>query len=431
MRSPLLLTLASVTPLIGCAAEPAEVSTTESAVSAHQYVQNRSGTAETYSLLGPMAELEATNAFFKDMGTNGRTCVSCHSAAGGWTPSASDELWKDSHGSDPLFMTTHDVGVCPDSDITKKGDPRRAMKLLIERGLTRASVAVKATAEFEVVAVDDPYACSTTSTTAFFGYRKPNPTVGIAQKTSVTWAPAPQPDMVATLKGLVVGATRLHGQTTYTPTDEEQTEGADFMLHTYFAQVVDDHAGRLDVDGARGGPVHLANQDWYPGINHASTGPTTRKVFDIYDAWSGDDRKHRALIAEGQAIFNFRQNANGGTCSGCHNSPNVGTHSVYRLFDIGVVDIADPDLPRVTLRNKTTGELRVVSNLGRAAATGLWSDVGKMKVPTLRGLSSRAPFFSSGQAKSLRDVVDHYDARFGFGYTTRERDALVAFLAAL
>jgi cytochrome c peroxidase len=72
-----------------------------------------------------------------------------------------------------------------------------------------------------------------------------------------------------------------------------------------------------------------------------------------------------------------------------------------------------------------------VNNLGRAAATGLWADIGKMSVPLLRGLSSRAPFFNSGQAKTLRDVVEHYDQRFNFNYTHHEKKALVAFLSAL
>jgi hypothetical protein len=237
--------------------------------------------------------------------------------------------------------------------------------------------------------------------------------------------------MRAALKGFVVGATRVHGLTTYTPTDEEQNQGADFMQFTYFAQIEDERAGRLDADGARGGPVHLSEQEWFVGINHSSTGPSTRKVFDIYDAWIGDYDEDRRLIAEGQEIFNFRENANGGTCSGCHNSPNVGTRSIYQLFDIGIVDVYDEDLPRVTLRNKTTGETRTVSNLGRAAATGLWTDIGRMSVPTLRGLAQRAPYFSSGQARSLKDVVEHYNRRFNFGFTKRERAALVAFLKAL
>lgn len=406
-------------------------------------VRNSAGVAETYSLLGPIEEVMATNSFFKDMGTNGRVCGSCHGEEGGWTASASQALWDESHGSDPLFMRTHDNGLCPDSDISTKGKRKKAMVLTRERGSTRGGGGIPAGAEFEVTAVDDPYHCSGTTVASFFGYRKPNPSFAASKKTSVTWAPGPQPDMRGLLKGILVGGTQFHGQTTYVPTDDEQNQAADFMLDTFFAQIVDDRAGRLDEDGALGGPVHLAEQEWFVGINHASTGPTTRDVFTLFDAWrdldpgpcgDGHERRkieQRRLIAEGQELFNFRENANGGTCSGCHNSPNVGTRSVFQLFDIGTVDRADPGLPSIHLRNLTTGEERVVNNLGRAQSTGKWTDVGKMAVPILRGLAQRAPYFNSGQAATLGDVVDHYDQRFHFTFTSHEKEALVAFLSAL
>ena len=406
-----------------------------------QQVRNRAGLAEAYSPLGSLAELEASNPFFADLGTNGRTCASCHGLEGGWTTSHARRLWDRSDGTDPLFMVTFDIGKCAESDISTRRARRNAMELTLERGSVRAGMQrVQPTAEFEVTEVEDPYDCAITSLTQFYGYRKPNPLTSVSQKTSVTWAPGPQPDMRATLKALFIGATQLHGATTYVPTVEEQEVAADFMLFNYFAQIEDEDAGRLDDDGARGGPVNLAAQDWFVGINHASTGTTTRKVFDIYDAWlDADTGRHRhsqkwrarALIAEGQEIFNFRENANGGTCSGCHNSPNVGTRSVYQLFDIGIVDKDDPELPRIHLRNKTTGETRIVNNLGRAGATGLWADVGKMSVPLLRGLSSRGPYFNSGQAKTLMDVVEHYNARFSFNFTSHEKKALAAFLSAL
>jgi hypothetical protein len=449
MRSAIFAITICLLP-VGCTDETDDQATTiQDSRHESDRFRNAAGYAENYSPLGSLAHQRRTNAFFKNLGTSGRTCESCHGAAGGWTPSASDELWHDSHGTDPLFMFTHDNGVCPDSDISTKRKRQAAMKLTLERGATRGGLSVQPTAEFEVTAVEDPYHCSGTTLTAFFGYRKPNPSFAASMKTSVTWAPAAQPDMRATLKGVMVGGTAVHGLTTYVPTAEEQEQAADAMMFNYFAQIEDDRAGRLDDDGARGGPRHLAEQEWFLGINHASTGATTKKVFDIYDAWIGlgdshrcDDDDHgrnrhgrrddyRALIAEGQELFNFRQNANGGTCSGCHNSPNVGTRSVYQLFDIGIVDKNDPDLPRIHLRNKSTGEVRIVNNLGRASATGLWSDVGKMSVPILRGLAQRGPYFDSGQARTLDDVVDHYNQRSQFNFTAHEHKALVAFLKAL
>lgn len=412
-----------------------------------QQVRNRAGIAEAYSPLGTLAELEQTNAFFADLGTNGRTCASCHGLEGGWTTSAAQKMWDESNGTDPLFMFTFDNGKCASSDISTKAKRKDAMKLTLERGSVRAGQQrVQPTAEFEVTAVDDPYGCPENSLTAINGYRKPNPLTSVSQKTSVTWAPGPQPDLRATVKALFIGATQFHSATTFVPTVEQQEQAADFMLYNYFAQIEDNVAGRLDEDGARGGPRYLAEQEWFLGINHASTGPTTRKVFDLFDAWIGADHEYdfgwhrhckdrkqaekRALIAEGQEIFNFRENATGGTCSGCHNSPNVGSRSVYQLFDVGINDVNDPGLPRIHLRNKTTGAERIVNNLGRGS-TGLWADVGKMAVPILRGLSSRAPYFDSGQAKTLEDVVNHYDQRFTFNFTNHEKKALAAFLSAL
>jgi cytochrome c peroxidase len=49
----------------------------------------------------------------------------------------------------------------------------------------------------------------------------------------------------------------------------------------------------------------------------------------------------------------------------------------------------------------------------------------------LRGLSARAPYFSSGSAKSLREVVDYYDRRFDIKYNDQEKQDLINFLSVL
>jgi cytochrome c peroxidase len=54
-----------------------------------------------------------------------------------------------------------------------------------------------------------------------------------------------------------------------------------------------------------------------------------------------------------------------------------------------------------------------------------------MKVPTLRGLPARAPYFHNGSADSLAEVVNFYDARFHIGFSQREKEDLIAFLNAL
>jgi cytochrome c peroxidase len=49
----------------------------------------------------------------------------------------------------------------------------------------------------------------------------------------------------------------------------------------------------------------------------------------------------------------------------------------------------------------------------------------------LRGLAARAPYFSNGSAKNLREVVDFYDRRFDMKLTDTDKDDLVNFLGIL
>jgi cytochrome c peroxidase len=46
-------------------------------------------------------------------------------------------------------------------------------------------------------------------------------------------------------------------------------------------------------------------------------------------------------------------------------------------------------------------------------------------------LGSRAPYFHNGGAKTLADVVNFYNKRFGIGLTADEQENLALFLAQL
>ena len=65
------------------------------------------------------ATFTANNAFFKDMGTNGRTCFTCHQPQNGWGISAKDvaERFERSAGTDPIFRLV-DGATCPSHDIS-------------------------------------------------------------------------------------------------------------------------------------------------------------------------------------------------------------------------------------------------------------------------------------------------------------------------
>jgi cytochrome c peroxidase len=55
----------------------------------------------------------------------------------------------------------------------------------------------------------------------------------------------------------------------------------------------------------------------------------------------------------------------------------------------------------------------------------------RFKVPSLRGISARAPYFHNGIAATLEEVVEHYEVALGFVFTPQQEEDLVAFLKAL
>jgi cytochrome c peroxidase len=63
--------------------------------------------------------------------------------------------------------------------------------------------------------------------------------------------------------------------------------------------------------------------------------------------------------------------------------------------------------------------------------TGLWKDIGKIKVPSLRGLESRSPYFHDGSENDVAELVAFYDRRFSIGLSAQEIADLAAFLKAM
>ena len=125
-----------------------------------------------------------------------------------------------------------------------------------------------------------------------------------------------------------------------------------------------------------------------------------------------------------------------GVSTTCHDSPNVGNHSVSAPLNIGVSDVNGPldvsYLPVITLRQKKGGNAVIsTTDPGRALITGKWADIGKLKGPVLRGLAARAPYFHNGSAPGLKEVIDFYNVRFSMGLKETEKADLIAFLNAL
>jgi cytochrome c peroxidase len=125
-----------------------------------------------------------------------------------------------------------------------------------------------------------------------------------------------------------------------------------------------------------------------------------------------------------------------GTCTTCHDTPNVGNHSFSVPLKIGTTDY--PPVPALDISGLPVytvqcadGTSAQVTDLGRAMISGKCADVGKVKGPILRGLAARAPYFHNGGAATLDDVVEFYNQRFNLNLTQPQKSDLVAFLQTL
>src|SRR5689334_5878010 len=77
-----------------------------------QPFRDRAGFLATYNVAG---DIDESNPFFQSLGTNGRTCATCHQADQAFSMSAEKirERFTFSHGGDPLFAPV-DGANCPD-----------------------------------------------------------------------------------------------------------------------------------------------------------------------------------------------------------------------------------------------------------------------------------------------------------------------------
>ncbi len=412
---------------------------------------NAFGQTATYTKDGPF---DLGNPFFLALGTNGRTCSSCHDPAANWgiSPAAIQARFESSGGTDPIFRT-NDGSNSPNVDVSTVAARRAGYSMLLSRGLIRVGIGVPQGAEFDLTAVDDPYQYASASELSLF--RRPLPTTNLKFLPAVMWdgrASTPGSALASDLSGQANGATLGHAQGLHDLTAAQQQGVVAFEMQLFSAQVVDRAAGDLTANMGGGGPTYLSSQQFWIGINDPLGGnptklPFKKVAYTLYPKWSGAAGANGS-ISRGEVLFNTKPIAVSGvrglndalgvpslagTCTTCHDTPNVGNHSVRLPLDIGLTDASrrTPDMPLYTLRNKTTGETIRTTDPGRALITGLWKDVARFKGPILRGLAARAPYFHNGLAGSLGEVVDFYNTRFGVGFTADEKADLVAFLQTL
>ncbi|HEV3206209.1 MAG TPA: hypothetical protein VGZ28_04600 [Terriglobales bacterium] len=396
-----------------------------------------SGSVETFS----QPQIDNTNPFFTTLGTNGRTCATCHVASDGWsiTPADLQQRFQSTQGTDPVFRP-NDGANCPSADVSTLAAKTSAYSLLLNLGLIRMTLPVPANAEFSIITITDPYQCPETTASMPALYRRPLPSTNLKFLNGIMWD-GREPELPTQAKD----ATLVHTQPANPPTDAQVAQIVSLESSLFTAQSVDSLAGDLTSQGANGGPEFLSTQPFTAGMN--SGAGFNPNVFTLYTNWAaatGANAAAQQSVARGEALFNTfpmtittvpgfndvqGQAQIAGTCTSCHNTPNVGSNSTFAMMNIGTTS-PSPNLPSyLILCNDST---QVVStDPGRAMVTGKCADISKFKVPSLRGLAARAPYFHNGSAETLLDVVNFYDQRFNMLLTDQEKADLVAFMSTL
>jgi cytochrome c peroxidase len=454
------------------------------------------GAVATFNASG---DIDGTGAFFQSLGTNGRTCATCHrfDQAMSLSSHGVQSIYRQSHGTDPLFAAI-DGANCPTDDASN----RASHSLLLDRGLIRVGLPLPSNRQFSISVVHDPYGCAithdpNTGADIVSVYRRPIPATNLRFLSAVmfdgretilplTSSLTFQANLEADLKKQALDAIQGHAQATYPPTDAQLNEIVDFELGLTTAQMRGQGAGMLYKHGASGGPVGLANQAYYPGVNDTLGADPTGAKFNasamtVFSAWNADTgfgpseyedgSEMRARIAAGERLFNTAVatitdvrglNDNPalgspavikGTCTTCHDTPNVGNHSLPLPLDIATSRLADfesnpdivaglaklspPDLPVFEVSgctdavNPSVKLTYYTSDPGKALISGKCSDVNRGKGPVLRGLAARAPYFHNGAAPNLQQLVDFYNGRFQMNLTAEQKEELIAFLNSL
>lgn len=139
-----------------------------------------------------------------------------------------------------------------------------------------------------------------------------------------------------------------------------------------------------------------------------------------FDRWlAGDKKAMTPQQLHGFAVFTDK---NKGNCEVCHSAPNF-TDNGFHNLGLASFGIENPDL-------------------GRFAHKAVAVNKGAFKTPGLRDVGRTAPYFHDGSAKTLMEVVEHYnrggDVRTNLSSNIKplhlsqtEKEDLVAFLKAL
>jgi hypothetical protein len=463
--------------------------------------RDNTGAVATYNEAGVINE---QNPFFQSLGTNGRSCATCHQPDQAFSLSAAGArlVFARTHGNDPLFASV-DGANCP----TSASSNASAHSLLLNNGLIRIGIDMPQNPQFTLTVLHDPYGCALTTdpntgAIVVSVYRRPLPATNLRFLSAVMFdgretlrplndATTDSANLAYDLTDQALSAVITHSQGNTAPTPQQLAAIVQFESGLYTAQTRDVAAGSLSAGAASGGPLELDDQKYTPGTNDPLGGTPlgvnfNPNAFSLYTAWENlpshsqfpwtlspgeSSNEMKREIAAGEKIFNTQPaiitgvrgiNDNPaigspasitGTCTTCHNAPNVGDHSVALPLDIGtsrqsgletdpvivsaLQQLSVPDLPIYEIHgcpdplHPGTTLTYYTSDPGKALISGLCSDVNRGKGPILRGLAARAPYFHNGSAANLHELIDFYNQRFQMNLTSEQQKDLIAFLNSL
>jgi cytochrome c peroxidase len=386
------------------------------------------------SVSGNRFDAGRTDGFFANLGTNGRTCNTCHVEAAGWTftPRQARSLAP----NDPLF-TPNDGSDCPAISASQAANSALSSEVL-NYGLIRVQLPIPATANYALVSATNPKGCAIAPGSAgvagqLFLFRRPLPSTNLFFESAIMWDGRETLELLTTAAGLqslgpldfdladqANSATTGHAQGAPIVNTPVQADIVAFetQLNTAQLNVFLPYQGLyayLRADGAHGGPDYLEDvvaPEFFVGVNDPLKPGFSNASFDIFAAWEPTSRRYAKLepgeqaIGRGEAIFNTTTfvihdvpglnstasdplyNASDplagqdivGGCGVCHNNPNVGNHSSSLPINIGVT-LAHP-----------------VNNDGSPNA---FLDIGNLPVYTLKNVSTSATVQVTDPGKAM------------------------------
>ncbi len=171
-----------------------------------------------------------------------------------------------------------------------------------------------------------------------------------------------------------------------------------------------------------------------------------------FDRYFFGGEKNALSNAEIRGLNLFRRKGN---CANCHEiSWNNALFTDNRFYNIGIGFAHLNSVLNKLLQTLQNAENKAVSNgavvltnvqrseLGRYQVTGIPSDIGKFRTPTIRNIAVTGPYMHDGSLKTLEEVVEYYNiggnknpyldpAIFPLNLTSQEKFDLMAFLKTL